>query len=157
MQTAKDRALPSSTAATSTIPGVATALAIAQRLDALKPRPNVEFRILMLSALWAPIERLWIRPPPDSRNGELTPPLEAAWSARQGRGYKTQYDASLEAKPGLSVSEIGFFYDYLEPPLGWQLSDVTRRYIRLFRGEPGRCPLETRGEVRRLHDPLGGE
>jgi hypothetical protein len=123
--------------------GVATALAIAQRLDAVKPRPNVEFRILMLSALWAPIERLWIRPPQNLRNGELTPPLEAAWSARQGRGYKTQYDASLEAKPGLSVSEIGFFYDYLEPPLGWQLSDVTRRYIRLFRGEPGRCPLES--------------
>ena len=123
--------------------GVATALAIAQRLDALNPRPNVEFRLLMLSALWAPIERLWIRPPPDPKNGELTPPLEAIWSARQGRGYKTQYDAALEAKPGLSISEIGFFYDYLEPPLGWQLSDVTRRYIRLFRGQPERCPLDS--------------
>jgi hypothetical protein len=122
--------------------GVATALAIAQRLEAMK-LPDVEFRILMLSALWAPIERLWIQPPPDPRNGELTPPLKAAWSARQGRGYKTQYDASLEARPGLSVSEIGFFYDYLEPPLGWQLSDLTRRYIRLFRGDPRRCPLDT--------------
>jgi hypothetical protein len=122
--------------------GVATALAIAQRLEAMTT-PNVEFRILMLSALWAPIERLWIQPPSDPRNGELTPPLEAAWNARQGRGYKTQYDASLEARPGLSVSEIGFFYDYLEPPLGWQLSDLTRQYIRLFRGDSGRCPLDT--------------
>jgi len=121
--------------------GVATALGIAQRLDALNPRPNIELRIIMVSALWAPIERLWIKAPPDDNSGELTPPLEAAWSARQGRGYQTQFDAALEAKPGLSVSEIGFFYDYLEPPLGWQLSDVTRRYIRLFRGVPERCPL----------------
>ena len=111
----------------------------------------------MLSALWAPIERLWIKPPPDPRNGELTPPWKAAWSARQGRGYKTQYDASLEARPGLSVSEIGFFYDYLEPPLGWQLSDVTRRYIRLFRGDPETLSAGYRAEVRRLHDPLGAE
>jgi hypothetical protein len=129
--------------------GVATALNIAQRLHALDPRPNVEFRVLMLSALWAPIERFWIEAgsrPPRLDRGEFTPPLEAAFNARQGRGYKTQFDAALEAVPGLSVSELGFYYDYIRPPLGWQLSDVSRRYIRLFRGEPERCPLGSEQE-----------
>ncbi|MBX9590710.1 MAG: hypothetical protein K2X43_15485 [Hyphomonadaceae bacterium] len=123
--------------------GVATALNIAQHLDAINPRPNVEFRILMISALWAPIDRLWIEPPRDNKSGEVTPPIEAAINARQGRGFKTQFDAALEAKPGLSVTEIGFYYGYLELPLGWQLSDVSRRYIRLFRGEPERCRLDS--------------
>jgi hypothetical protein len=131
--------------------GVATALNIAQRLDALSPRPNVEIKVLMLSALWAPIERLWIEAmlmPPRPDRGELTPPLEAAFNARQGRGYKTQFDAALEAKSGLSVTELGFYYDYVRPPLGWQLSDVSRRYIRLFRGDPRKCPLTSEKEYR---------
>lgn len=122
--------------------GVATALNIAQHLDALNPRPNVEFRILMISALWAPIDRLWIQPPLDSKSGEIPPPIAAAINARQGRGFKTQFDAALEAKPGLSVTEIGFYYGFLELPVGWQLSGVSRRYIRLFRGEPQRCALD---------------
>jgi hypothetical protein len=123
--------------------GVATALSIAQYLDGLSPRPNVEFKILMISALWAPIDRLWIEPPRNNKSGEFTPPIEAAISARLGRGFKTQFDAALEAKPGLSVTEIGFYYGYLELPLGWQLSDVSRRYIRLFRGHPERCRLDS--------------
>jgi hypothetical protein len=133
--------------------GVATALNIAQRLDALNPRPNVEIKVLMVSALWAPIERVWIEANsarPRLERGELTPPLEAAFNARQGRGYKTQFDAALEAKPGLSVTELGFYYDYVRPPLGWQLADVSRRYIRLFRGDPDKCPT-TDEKVYRAH------
>jgi hypothetical protein len=122
--------------------GVSTALNIAQHLDGLTPRPNVEFRIIMISALWAPLDRLWIDPPRDEARGELSPPLDAANSARQGRGFKTQFDAALESKPGLSISEIGFYYGYLELPLGWQLSEMSRSYVRLFRGEPERCPLD---------------
>jgi hypothetical protein len=119
--------------------GVATALNIAQFLDARVPRPKVDFRVIMISALWAPLDRLQIDPPLDRNSGELQPPIDAEINSRQGRGYKTQFDAALEAKPGLNVSEIGFYYGYLELPLGWQLSDVSRRYLQLFRGEPGRC------------------
>lgn len=119
--------------------GVATALNIAQFLNARVPRPNVEFKVIMISALWAPLARLRIDPPLDRNSGEVFPPIDAAYNSRQGRGYKTQFDAALEAKPGLSISETGFYYGYLELTLGWQLSDVSRTYINLFRGEPERC------------------
>ena len=119
--------------------GVATALNIAQFLNARPGRPNVEFRVIMISALWAPLARLRIDPPLDRNNGEVFPPIDAAYNSRQGRGYKTQFDAAFEAKTGLSISETGFYYGYLELALGWQLSDVSRTYINLFRGEPERC------------------
>jgi hypothetical protein len=119
--------------------GVATALNIAQFLDARSPRPKVDFRVIMISALWAPLDRLQIDPPLDRNSGEIQPPIDAAINTRQGRGFKTQFDAALEAKQGLNISEIGFYYGYLELPLGWQLSDVSRRYLHLFRGEPERC------------------
>ena len=119
--------------------GVATALNIAQYLDARVPRPKVDFRVIMISALWAPLDRLQIDPPLDRNSGEIQPPIDAAINTRQGRGFKTQFDAALEAKPGLNISDIGFYWGYLELPLGWQLSDVSRRYLHLFRGEPERC------------------
>jgi hypothetical protein len=119
--------------------GVATALNIAQYLDAREPRPKVDFRVIMISALWAPLDRLQIDPPLDRNSGEIQPPINAAVNTRQGRGFKTQFDAALEAKPGLNISEIGFYYGYLELPLGWQLSEVSRRYLHLFRGQPERC------------------
>lgn len=119
--------------------GVSTALNIARYLDTREGRPNVEFRVIMVSALWAPLDRLRIEPPLDENSGELFPPVNAAINSRQGRGYKTQFDAALEVKKGLSVTETGFYYGYLELPLGWQLSDVSRNYISLFRGDPERC------------------
>ena len=119
--------------------GVSTALNIAEFLDARQPRPNVEFRVIMISALWAPLDRLQIDPPLDENSGELFPPINAAINSRQGRGFKTQFDAALEVKSGLNVTETGFYYGYLELPLGWQLSDVSRNYISLFRGDPERC------------------
>ena len=125
--------------------GVATALNIAEFLNARR-RPGVEFRVIMVSALWAPLARLRIDPPLDRNSGETLPPIDAAYNSRQGRGYKTQFDAALEAKPGLSISETGFYYGYLELALGWQLSDVSRTYINLFRGQPERCvPTAGRG------------
>ena len=63
--------------------GVATALAIAQRLDAMK-LPDVEFRILMLSALWAPIERLWIQPPPDPEERRADAAFEGCLECEAG-------------------------------------------------------------------------
>jgi hypothetical protein len=125
--------------------GVATALNIAEFLNARRI-PDVEFRVIMVSALWAPLARLRIDPPLDRNSGETLPPLDAAYNSRQGRGYKTQFDAALEAKPGLNISETGFYYGYLELALGWQLSDVSRTYITLFRGQPERCvPTAGRG------------
>jgi hypothetical protein len=119
--------------------GVATALNIATYLDTRQPRANVDLRVIMISALWAPLDRLQIDPPLDRNRGEIFPPIDAAINSRQGRGFKTQFDAAFEAKPGLNITETGFYYGYLELPLGWQLSDVSRNYISLFRGDPERC------------------
>jgi hypothetical protein len=127
--------------------GVVTALGVALHINSLlaakTPRPNVEINVVLVSALWTPFEKMWIEAPPGSGQGEVVPPIEASTNARQGRGYTTQYDAALEERiAGLKINEVGFYYDYLSPPIGWQLSDVSRRYIELFRGYPGRCPLD---------------
>jgi len=119
--------------------GVATALSMAEFLNARTPRPNVEFKVVMISALWSPFSRLRMDPPFDENTGEVLPPIEAAYNSRQGRGFKTQTDAAVAAKPGLSVYEAGSYYGYLELALGWQLSDLSRKYIALFRGAPERC------------------
>jgi hypothetical protein len=133
--------------------GVVTALGIAQHIDALlsakTPRPNVLINVILVSALWAPLDKMWIDPPQDRNYGEVVPPVDAAINARQGRGYTTQYDAAIEDKrAGLNINEIGFYYSYLAPPLGWQLSDVSRRYIELFKGHPERCPLNDEEKYR---------
>jgi hypothetical protein len=119
--------------------GVATALNMAEFLNGRVPRPNVEFKVIMISALWSPFSRLKMDPPFDENTGEILPPLEAAYNSRQGRGFKTQTDAAVATKSGLSIYEAGFYYGYLELALGWQLSDVSRKYIGLFRGAPERC------------------
>jgi hypothetical protein len=127
--------------------GVVTALGIALHINSLlaakTPRPNVEVNVILVSALWAPLDKMWIEPPPGASYGEVKPPIEASTNARQGRGYTTQYDAALEERvAGLKITEVGFYYDYLSPPIGWQLSELSRRYIELFRGYPDRCPLD---------------
>lgn len=119
--------------------GVATALNIAQYIDGLQPRRNVDIRIIMISALWSPLDRAQFDPPPDRPQGEIFPPISASTSTRVGRGYKTQFDAVFETRPGLSITETGFYYGFEVLPLGWQLSDVSRNYIALFRGDPERC------------------
>ena len=131
--------------------GVVTALGLALHINsaiaATTPRPNVEVNVILISALWAPFDR--IEPPTGYSHGEVVPPLDAAINARQGRGFTTQYDAALEERiAGLKVSEIGFYYDYFAPPIGWQLSDVSRRYLELFRGYPDRCPLDDEQKYR---------
>ncbi|HJZ43108.1 MAG TPA: hypothetical protein VJ233_05265 [Hyphomicrobiaceae bacterium] len=133
--------------------GVVTALGVALHINTLlaakTPRPNVEINVILVSALWTPFDKMWIESPPGYSHGEVVPPVDAAINARQGRGFTTQYDAAIEERiAGLKVSEIGFYYDYLAPPLGWQLSDVSRRYIELFRGYPGRCPLDDEQKYR---------
>jgi hypothetical protein len=127
--------------------GVVTALGLALHVNALlaarTPRPNVEINVILVSALWAPFDKMWIESPPGYSHGEVIPPIEASSNARQGRGFTTQYDAALEERvAGLKINEVGFYYDYLSPPIGWQLSDLSRRYIELFRGYPDRCPLD---------------
>ena len=131
--------------------GVVTALGLALHINsaiaATTPRPNVEVNVILISALWAPFDR--IEPPTGYSHGEVVPPVEAAVNARQGRGFTAQYDAALEERiAGLKVSEIGFYYDYFAPPIGWQLSDVSRRYLELFRGYPDRCPLDDEQKYR---------
>jgi hypothetical protein len=118
---------------------VATALNIAQYLDALQPRPNIDLRVIMVSALWGPLDRQQFDPPPDRPQGEIFPPINAAEQSRMGRGYKTQFDAVFETRPGLNVTETGFYYFFDILPLGWQLSDVSRNFMALFRGDPERC------------------
>jgi hypothetical protein len=125
--------------------GVVTALGLALYINNLlatkTPRPNVEINVILVSALWAPFDK--VEPPSGYSHGEVIPPVDAANNARQGRGFTTQYDAAVEERiGGLKVNEIGFYYDYYAPPVGWQLSDLSRRYVELFRGYPGRCPLE---------------
>lgn len=119
--------------------GVATALNIAQYLDALQPRPNIDLRVIMVSALWGPLDRTLFDPPPDRPQGEIFPPINASEQSRMGRGYKTQFDAAFETRPGLNITETGFYYFYEILPLGWQLSDVSRNFMALFRGDPERC------------------
>lgn len=119
--------------------GVATALNIAQYLDALQPRPNIDLRVIMVSALWGPLDRQLFDPPPDRPQGEIFPPINASEQSRMGRGYKTQFDAVFETKPGLNITETGFYYFFDILPLGWQLSDVSRNFMALFRGDPERC------------------
>jgi hypothetical protein len=133
--------------------GAVTALGIALHINTLlaakTPRPNVEINVILVSALWAPFDRMWIESPPSYNHGEVVPPIEATANARQGRGFTTQYDAALEERiAGVKVNEVGFYYDYLSPPVGWQISDLSRSYIELFRGSPGKCPLDSEEKYR---------
>jgi hypothetical protein len=130
-------------------PALGIALYINTLLAAKTPRPNVEINVILVSALWAPFDRMWIESPPGYSHGEVVPPIEATANARQGRGFTTQYDAALEERiAGVKINEVGFYYDYLSPPVGWQLSDLSRQYIELFRGNPGKCPLDDAGKYR---------
>ena len=121
-----------------------TALGIAQYIQDLvaahPARPSVSITLIMISAAWMPFDRVTIVDEPRNHSqGELVVPLGAAVSAWQGRGFTTQYDVGIEANPNFRVLEAAFYYNYMALPLGWQMSQLSRDYLNLFRGEPEKC------------------
>ena len=123
--------------------GVATAGKLAQYLQGVLAKdpslPKAEIKLIMISAAWIPFDRFWMDAPKADGQGDLIAPLAAAYASWQGRGYMTQFDASAAVRPGYDVAEAGFYYNYMPLPLGWQLSNLSRQYIDLFRGHPQAC------------------
>ena len=123
--------------------GVATAGKLAQYLQGILAKdpslPKAEIKLIMISAAWIPFDRFWMDSPKANGQGDLIAPLAAAYASWQGRGYMTQFDASASVRPGFDVAEVGFYYNYMPLPLGWQLSNLSRQYIDLFRGHPQAC------------------
>ena len=123
--------------------GVATASKLAESLGELHKRdpnlPPIEIKLVMISAAWIPFDRFWMDEPSNKAQGDLFSPLLAALSTWQGRGFTTQYDLSADPKPGYKIIEAGVYYNYLPLPLGWQLSNLSREYIDLFKGFPEKC------------------
>lgn len=124
--------------------GVVTGLSIAQFIRELlvqeKSPRSVTVTLIMISAAWLPFERTTtVEKPQNKGQGELIAPLAAAFNAWQGRGVTTQFDASTEEDQSFKVAEAAFYYNYMALPLGWQMSQLSRKYINLFAGDPERC------------------
>jgi len=105
--------------------------------------PKAEVKLIMITATWLPLERFWMDAPKDQGTGDFISPLAAAYASWQSRGYLQQSDASTDFRSTntarASVAEAAFYYNYMPLPLGWQLSNLARQYIDLFRGDPQTC------------------
>jgi hypothetical protein len=127
--------------------GVATAAKLAQSLGEFHAKepglPAIDIKLVMISAAWIPFERFWMDEANNRAQSEFLSPLVAAIATWQGRGYTTQYDLAAniagDARPGFKLLEAGVYYNFMPLPLGWQLSNLSRGYIDLFRGHPEKC------------------
>ena len=130
--------------------GVATANKIARLLSYVagkdKTLPEVEIKLIVISAAWIPFERFWMDPPKNESLSEYVSPLVAALAAWQGRGFTAQADLSEDKQ--FPVIEMGVYYNFMPLTVGWHLSSLSRKYIDLFKGDPDKCdPLKTSGSV----------
>lgn len=127
--------------------GTETALAIAREVQQyLKDNQlegKVSLTILDVNSGYDPFYQ-----PPGStlRFGEVLTPVVSLEAVRLGRGYLAR--KRLETEPDVSYINFPLYLPYLKLPLGWQLSEMSYRYISLFTETAGGCQVL-------LHDKPG--
>lgn len=121
--------------------GVSTATKIARVLwywSKTDPTlPPLDIKLIVISAAWIPFDRFWIESPQNASMSEYVSPLVAALAAWQGRGFTAQTEAKQDRL--FEVIDMGVYYNFMPLPVGWHLSNLSRRYIDEFKGHPDKC------------------
>jgi len=127
--------------------GVATAENLAQYLvkyAELNPEVlngvKIAPKILMITGSYQPVDTFYETKGRKKSYDELTAPLSALLLAWRARSSAVPAEAETDRSRGpYTTRSAQFNNEYLPLPVGWQLADLSRRYLDLFTGRPQDC------------------
>ena len=149
--------------------GVATAENLAQYLvkyaelnpEALKGL-KIAPKIIMITGSYQPVDNFYQTKGGKKSYDELTAPLSALLLAWRARSSAVPAEAEADRSRGpYTTRSAQFNNEYLPLPVGWQLADLSRKYLDLFSGRPQNClrrstrsliDEEIRGALKSIHD-----
>ncbi|HEU0061108.1 MAG TPA: hypothetical protein VFR19_14610, partial [Hyphomicrobiaceae bacterium] len=149
--------------------GVATAENLAQYLlkyAELNPEllkgVKIAPKIIMITGSYQPVDNFYQTKSSKKSYDELTAPLSALLLAWRARSSAVPAEAEADRSRGAYTTRSAQFNnEYLPLPVGWQLADLSRKYLDLFSGRPQNCQRRTgrslideeiRGALKSIHD-----
>ena len=149
--------------------GVATAENLAQYLlkyAELNPELlkgiKIAPKIIMITGSYQPVDNFYQTKAAKKSYDELTAPLSALLLAWRARSSSVPAEAEADRSRGAYITRSAQFNnEYLPLPVGWQLADLSRKYLDLFTGRPQNCMRragrnlldeEIRGALKSIHD-----
>lgn len=127
--------------------GVATAENLAQyllRYAELNPEVlkglKIAPKIIMITGSYQPVDTFYQTKGQKHSYDELTAPLSALLLAWRARSSAVPAEAEADRSRGAYTTRSAQFNnEYLPLPVGWQLADLSRKYLDLFTGRPQNC------------------
>ena len=131
--------------------GVATAENLAQYLlkyAELNPEVlngiKIAPKIIMITGSYQPVDNFYQTKSRKQSYDELTAPLSALLLAWRARSSAVPAEAEADKSRGAYITRSAQFNnEYLPLPVGWQLADLSRKYLDLFTGRPQNCVRTT--------------
>jgi hypothetical protein len=119
-------------------------------------------KIIMITGSYQPVDNFYQTEPKKRSYDELTAPLETLLLAWRARSSAVPTEAEADRKAGAYVARgAQFDNEFIPLPLGWQIADLSRKYLDLFAGRPQNCVKragggvadeETRGALKSIND-----
>jgi hypothetical protein len=119
-------------------------------------------KIIMITGSYQPVDNFYQTKSSKKSYDELTAPLSALLLAWRARSSAVPAEAEADRSRGAYTTRSAQFNnEYLPLPVGWQLADLSRKYLDLFTGRPQNCLRRTtrsvsdeeiRGALKSIHD-----